>query len=152
MFSIHEPNQNPLVVQEAQPSLRTLLYVEDHPTNLALVEKLIARRSDLKLVSAVTGYLGVQLARTYLPDVILMDINLPDISGIAVLEILREDPATAHIPAIALSSNAFPRQVEKGIEAGFLRYLIKPFKIEELMDALDFALLSAAKNPQTKQD
>ncbi|GAC1317124.1 MAG: hypothetical protein NVSMB28_04250 [Collimonas sp.] len=148
MSSIHEPNQHPLAAQEAQPSQRTVLYVEDHPANLALVAQLIARRGDLKLISAVNGHLGIQSARTHLPDVILMDINLPDISGTGVLGILREDPATGHIPVIALSSNAFPRQIEKGIEAGFFRYLTKPFKIEEFMDALDFALRSAAKNRQ----
>ena len=75
-----------------------LLYVEDNPANLKLVEQLIARRSDLRLLSAVDGNLGVELARAAQPDVILMDINLPGISGIEALKILREDPATAHIP------------------------------------------------------
>jgi CheY-like chemotaxis protein len=147
---MHEPNHNPLAVQEVQPSQRTLLYVEDNPANLVLVEQLFTRRSDCKLLTAIDGHLGIQLARAYQPEVILMDINLPDISGIGVMEILREDPATAHIPVIALSSNAFPRQIEKGIEAGFFRYLTKPFKIDELMDALDAALQFAAENRQTR--
>ena len=150
MSSMHEPNQNPLAVQELQPSQRTLLYVEDNPANLALVEQLITRRGGWKLLTAIDGHLGIQLARAYQPEVILMDINLPDISGIGVLEILRDDPATAHIPVIALSSNAFPRQIEKGIEAGFFRYLTKPFKIGEFMDVLDAALHYAAENRQTK--
>ena len=95
-------------------SQRTLLYVEDNPANLALVEQLIARRSDLKLLTAIDGHLGIQLARAYQPDVILMDINLPGISGFGALKILREDPATAHIPVMALSANAVPRDIEKG--------------------------------------
>jgi PAS domain S-box-containing protein len=124
----------------------TLLYVEDNPANLTLVEQLIARRSDIKLLTAVDGYLGIQLARACQPDVILMDINLPGISGFGALEVLRRDPATAHIPIIALSANAVPRDIEKGLEAGFFRYLTKPIKVREFMDALDVALHYAAKN------
>jgi PAS domain S-box-containing protein len=127
-------------------SQRTLLYVEDNPANLALVEQLIARRSDLKLLTAINGYQGIQLARTYQPDVILMDINLPGISGFGALKILHEDPATAHIPVMALSANAVPRDIEKGLDAGFFRYLTKPIKVMEFMDALDVALHHAAEN------
>jgi PAS domain S-box-containing protein len=125
---------------------RTLLYVEDNPANLALVEQLIARRSDLKLLTAIDGNLGVQLARTYQPDVILMDINLPGISGFDALEMLRRDPATAHIPVMALSANAVPRDIARGLEAGFFRYLTKPIKVREFMDALDVVLRYAAEN------
>jgi PAS domain S-box-containing protein len=129
---------------------RTLLYVEDNPANLILVEQLIARRSDLKLLTAIDGHLGVQLARTYQPDVILMDINLPGISGFDALESLRKDPATAHIPVMALSANAVPRDIAKGIEAGFFRYLTKPIKVTEFMDALDVALQHAAKTGKAR--
>jgi CheY-like chemotaxis protein len=69
-----------------------------------------------------------------------MDINLPGISGIQALRILAEDAATAHIPVIALSANAMPRDIEKGLEAGFFRYLTKPIKVNEFMDTLDVAL------------
>jgi len=123
---------------------RTLLYVEDNPANLTLVEQLVARRSDLKLLSAVNGHLGVQIARAVCPDVILMDINLPGISGFGALKLLQEDSATARIPVIALSANAMPRDVEKGLEAGFLRYLTKPIKVTEFMSALDEALRHVA--------
>jgi CheY-like chemotaxis protein len=130
-------------------SLRTLLYVEDNPANLALVEQLVARRSDLQLLSAANGQQGIQLARACQPDVILMDIKLPGISGLGALKLLQADPATAHIPVIALSANAIPRDIEKGIEAGFFRYLTKPIKIDELMAALDVALRHATENRQT---
>jgi PAS domain S-box-containing protein len=123
----------------------TLLYVEDNPANLKLVEQLIARRSDICLLSAVNGTLGIDLARASQPDVILMDINLPGISGIEALKILREDPATAHIPIVALSANAMPRDIEKGMEAGFFRYLTKPIKVKEFMDTLNVALEFAEK-------
>jgi PAS domain S-box-containing protein len=119
--------------------LRTLLYVEDNPANLKLVEQLIARRPDMRLLSAVNGNLGVELARANQPEVVLMDINLPGMSGIEALAILREDPGTAHIPVVALSANAMPRDIEKGLQAGFFWYLTKPIKVNEFMDVLDAA-------------
>jgi CheY-like chemotaxis protein/anti-sigma regulatory factor (Ser/Thr protein kinase) len=123
--------------------LRTLLYVEDNPANLKLVEQLIGRRPTLRLLTAVDGNQGIQLARAQLPDVILMDINLPGISGIEALTILRDDPVTAHIPIVALSANAMPRDIARGLEAGFVSYLTKPIKVKEFMEALDAALQSA---------
>jgi len=127
--------------------VRTVLYVEDNPANLKLVAMLIGRRSDLRLLTAENGNLGVELAQAHLPDVILMDINLPGISGIKALSILSKDGATAHIPIIALSANAGPRDVEKGLQAGFFKYLTKPIKVDELMETLDLGLLLAAVVP-----
>jgi PAS domain S-box-containing protein len=129
--------------QDEQP---TLLYVEDNPANLALVEQLIARRGDMRLLTAVDGHLGIELARAYQPDLILMDINLPGISGYDALHLLREDPATRHIPVLALSANAMPRDIERGLEAGFFRYLTKPIRVREFMEALDVAVEHAAEN------
>jgi PAS domain S-box-containing protein len=131
--------------------LRTLLYVEDSPANLTLVEQLIARRSDIRLLTAVNGTLGIELAQASRPEVILMDINLPGISGIEALKILREDPATAHTPIVALSANAMPRDIKNGMEAGFFDYLTKPIKINEFMDALDGALAFAEKNSKSNK-
>jgi PAS domain S-box-containing protein len=125
---------------QADAELRTLLYVEDNPANLMLVEDLIARRPDIRLLSARDGAQGVEIARKAQPDLVLMDINLPGISGIKALRILAQDPATAHIPVIALSANAIPRDIEKGLEAGFFRYLTKPIKVGEFMETLDLAL------------
>ncbi|MDP1934853.1 MAG: PAS domain S-box protein [Nitrosomonas sp.] len=125
----------------AEAPLRTLLYVEDNPANLLLVENLLERRPDIHLLSAQDGLRGIEIARASLPDVILMDINLPGISGIHALEILRKDPTTAHIPVIALSANAMPRDIIKGLEVGFFRYLTKPIKLNEFLDTLDAAIL-----------
>jgi PAS domain S-box-containing protein len=119
---------------------RTLLYVEDNPANMELVEELVARFPDIEMITAVNGTLGIELARATQPAVILMDINLPGISGIKALRILRGDAATAHIPVIALSANAMPRDIEKGLQAGFFRYLTKPIKINEFMATLHSAL------------
>jgi signal transduction histidine kinase/ActR/RegA family two-component response regulator len=118
---------------------RTLLYVEDNPDNLMLVEDLIARRPDIRLMSASDGITGVALARASLPDVILMDINLPGMSGVEALRILSLDPTTAAIPVIALSANAGPRDIARGLEAGFFRYLTKPIKVTEFLSTLDVA-------------
>ena len=128
----------PPVPAGARP--RTLLYVEDNPANMKLVEQLIARRPDMRLLTAVNGTLGIEVARTTRPTVILMDINLPGISGVEALKVLRIDPATAHIPVVALSANAMPRDIEMGLDAGFFRYLTKPIKIKEFMDTLNTAL------------
>ena len=128
----------PPVPAGARP--RTLLYVEDNPANMKLVEQLIARRPDMRLLTAVNGTLGIEVARTTQPTVILMDINLPGISGVEALKVLRIDPATAHIPVVALSANAMPRDIEMGLDAGFFRYLTKPIKIKEFMDTLNTAL------------
>jgi len=125
--------------------LRTLLYVEDNPANLNLVERLIARRPDMRMLSARDGSKGIQLARAQQPEVILMDINLPGISGIEALKIIREDPATAHIPVVALSANAMPGDIQKGMNAGFFLYLTKPIKVDEFMKTLDAALDFAAQ-------
>jgi len=130
---------------QADAQVRTLLYVEDNPANLMLIEELIARRPDIRLLSAMDGNRGVEIARASRPDVILMDINLPGMSGIQALKILRADPSTAQIPIIALSANAMPRDIEKGLAAGFFRYLTKPIKIEEFKDTLEAALKLAEK-------
>jgi PAS domain S-box-containing protein len=123
----------------------SLLYVEDNPANMKLIEQLIERRPDIRLVTANNATLGIELARTIQPDVILMDINLPVISGIKALKILQEDPSTAHIPIVALSANAIPRDIAKGLEEGFFRYITKPIKVKEFMDTVNAALEFADK-------
>src|SRR3977135_3715429 len=136
----YEPAAPARTQVEAGAARRTLLYVEDNPANLKLVEQLIARRPDIRLLTAVDGKLGIDLARASRPEVILMDINLPGISGTDAMMILREDPATAHIPVLALSANAIPGDIKAGLKAGFFRYLTKPIKGNEFMEALDVAL------------
>ncbi|MEQ1592530.1 MAG: PAS domain S-box protein [Thiobacillaceae bacterium] len=125
---------------QGSSALRTLLYVEDNPANMMLVEHIIEGHPGISMLGARDGNQGIAMARAHLPDVILMDINLPGISGSQALKILREEPATAHIPVIAISANAMLRDIERGLEAGFFHYLTKPIKVNEFMDALDRAL------------
>ena len=138
------PLTGPVIRPGAAP--RTLLYVEDNPANLQLVEQIIARRPDMRLLSARNGPLGIALARSARPDVILMDINLPGMSGIKAMQMLRAETVTAHIPVVALSANAIPRDIERGLEAGFFRYLTKPIKVAEFMETLDVALKYAEQD------
>ena len=134
-------------LQAQQPlhdaSKQTLLYVEDNPANLQLVEEIIRFRSDLRMLSAPDAHLGIELARAHRPDVILMDINLPGLSGVDALKILRSLPETAHIPVIAVTANAMPRDVSAGLHSGFFRYITKPINIDELNAAIDSALRPA---------
>jgi CheY-like chemotaxis protein len=127
----------------ARGALRTVLCVEDNQANMDLVEQLIARRPDMRLIGAADGMRGVLMARTHLPDLILMDINLPGISGLQALQLLQDDPRTQHIPVLALSANALPRDIERGLASGFFRYLTKPVKVTEFMEALDTGLVLA---------
>ena len=129
-----------LMPEHIDMPLRTLLYVEDNLANLALVEAIILRRPDLRLLTATNGDKGIEIARAVLPDVILMDINLPGISGVEAMQMLAKDTATAHIPVLALSANAIASDIAHGLEAGFFRYLTKPIKINEFIDTLDIAL------------
>ena len=143
------PELKVIAPEEAAPKLaikpidaprKILLYIEDNPANMRLVERLIDRRTDIKLLKAVDGLQGIALARASLPDVILMDINLPGISGIDALKALQEDASTAHIPVVAISANAMSRDIEVGRQLGFFRYLTKPIVVEEFMSTLDLAL------------
>ena len=126
----------------------TVLYVEDNPANLKLVEEIISFRPDLRLLSAPDGHLGIELARAHQPDIILMDINLPGINGIEAVKLLRNDPRTADIPVIALTANAMPREVERGLAAGFFRYLIKPINIDEFTEAINSTMAFLARREE----
>ena len=127
------------VQPQAQAPLRTLLHVEDNPANLMLVEEIIARRPDIHLLSAMDGHRGLAIARASRPDVILLDINLPGMNGMRVLETLSTDITTAHIPVIAISAKAMPMDIDNALTAGCFRYLAKPINITAFMDALDAA-------------
>jgi signal transduction histidine kinase/ActR/RegA family two-component response regulator len=130
----------------------TLLYVEDNRANLKLVQEIVRFHGNLHMLSATDAKEGIELARRNRPDVILMDINLPGMSGIEALQILGKDALTAHIPVIALTANAMLKDVQAGMEIGFFRYLTKPINIEEFFSALDAALNGVPAEIQTDQD
>ncbi|MGD8524808.1 MAG: response regulator [Thioalkalispiraceae bacterium] len=113
------------------PDKKTIIYIEDNPTNLKLVEQLIKRKGDLDFLSATEPHRGIELITEHLPDLILLDINLPDMNGFEILEILRNQDNTAAIPVIAVSANAMPSDLEKGMAAGFNAYITKPINISD---------------------
>jgi CheY-like chemotaxis protein len=135
----HDLDLNLTVVQRANRA-HTLLYVEDNPANMQLMQEIMGRHSEFDLRIANNGLSGFDAARADLPDVILLDINLPGVNGYEVLKMLRDDALTAHIPVLALSANAMESDIKRGRKAGFLRYLTKPIQVDELLLALNAAL------------
>jgi len=130
----------------------TLLYVEDNPANLKLVQEIIRFRPGMRLLTAPDAQLGLEMARAHLPDIILMDVNLPGMSGVEAVRVLRADARTGKIPVIALTANAMPRDVERGMAAGFFRYLIKPINIDEFTEAINSTLSWLASRSPDKDD
>ena len=141
---------NPVMQTLVTAATCTLLYVEDNPANFELVAGILDDYPHVRLLSATDGDKGVALARAHLPDVILMDINLPGISGVEAMRLLQEDPATAHIPVIALTANAMRRDLAQGRKAGFFAYLTKPFKIDDFKTTLDDALKLSETRPRSR--
>ena len=118
-------------------SRRQLLYIEDNPVNALIIGELMARRGDLALQVAVDGSSGVAQALALLPDLILLDMQLPDFDGYEVLRRLRAEPSTASIPCIALSANAMPQDIERALKAGMSDYWTKPLDFKAFMASLD---------------
>jgi PAS domain S-box-containing protein len=119
---------------------RTVLHIEDNLANLRLVERVLAQRDGLRVVAAMQGRLGLELAREHDPVLVLLDLHLPDMGGDLVLERLREDPMTATIPVVVISADATPRQAQRLINAGAIAYLTKPIDVGELLRLVDDAL------------
>jgi PAS domain S-box-containing protein len=119
---------------------RTVLCIEDNPANLKVIERIMARLPGIRLLSAMQGGLGVDLARTHLPDVILLDVGLPDMSGFEALRHLREDPSTSAIPVVVISADASVRQVDRLLAAGAREYVTKPLDVKRLIDLLNSIL------------
>jgi PAS domain S-box-containing protein len=126
----------------AAPSARrrSVLYVEDNPSNVALMQEIATLRPALDLRVAADGRGGLAAARAVRPALILLDINLPDISGFEVLRALRADPALAGVRCVALSANAIPAEIERARAAGFADYLTKPIRVDELLRLFDATL------------
>lgn len=117
--------------------MTTVLYIEDDQTNLQLVQFIFSRREDLNLIEAETGSAGVQMAIQHQPDMILLDLSLPDIDGFKVFEKLQSNDSTSHIPVVALSGNNTEEDVQKGMDAGLQGYLAKPINVVELYGVID---------------
>jgi len=130
------------VVTAADPTLSApgpqyrIVYIEDHPANIAFMQALLADIARIELITAPTAEIGLELVRTFQPQVVILDINLPGMSGLDAMRLLRGWPDTQHIPVIALSAAAMERDIRLAHEAGFYRYLTKPVQVAELIETL----------------
>jgi PAS domain S-box-containing protein len=120
-----------------QAPSRRMLYVEDNLDNLQLMRDIVAEFADFSLLTAATAEAGIEIANVARPDVVVLDINLPGMSGIDAVKRLKADERTAAIPVIALSANATQQAIRDALAAGFVRYLTKPFDVGEFLDMLD---------------
>ncbi|MDH5656763.1 MAG: PAS domain S-box protein [Spirochaetia bacterium] len=126
--------------------VKKVLYIEDNPTNLLLIEHVLARISQVEMLSAPNPGLGLELATSKSPDLILLDINLPGMDGYEVLKRLRENDTTSSIPVIAISANAMSGDIDKGKNAGFVDYITKPIDIQNFLDLLSKTLQIKIEN------
>jgi signal transduction histidine kinase/CheY-like chemotaxis protein len=132
----------PIDPEAPQNSGFSVLYVEDNPSNLVLMRNLLGTMQSVCLIEATTGTLGLAMATEQHPDLILLDIDLPDIDGITLLKQLKDLPEFATTPILAISANAMPPDVQRGKEAGFFEYITKPIDVNRFFKILDAALLS----------
>jgi CheY-like chemotaxis protein len=129
----------PTLVPFAAPGgeVKTLLYIEDNVSNLTLIEHLLGDEQSIKLISAMQGLLGLELASRHRPDAILLDLHLPDITGAEVLARLKADARTSTIPVIVLSADATRSQIDRLLAAGASDYLTKPLDVERFLKVID---------------
>ena len=125
---------------EKKNEKRSILYVEDNPANLRLVEQILSTLPQIQMWSAPEPLLGLELATENIPDLILLDINLPGMDGYQVLEKLRNQDSTKDIPVIAISANAMSKDIEKGKKAGFNGYITKPVNVKKLLEEIESKL------------
>jgi len=123
----------------------TVLAIDDNPANLKLVAQIMGMREHIRLISAHTSEIGIELALAHRPDLILLDINMPGMDGYQVLKIFQASAELRAIPVIAITANAMPRDIERGRAAGFAEYLTKPLDIGKLLDRIDRCLAGAER-------
>jgi signal transduction histidine kinase len=123
----------------------TILYIEDNLSNIKLVERVLGYRSDIRLLTAMQGRLGLELALLHLPDLILLDLHLPELEGKEVLRELRLNPRSKEIPVVVLSADATPKQIRRVLDAGANTYLTKPFDIPKFRQTVDVFLADAGE-------
>jgi CheY-like chemotaxis protein len=125
---------------DAAPAAHRIVYVEDNPSNIVFMRELMSDLPAVELLTAPTAEIGVEIVRAQQPAAVILDINLPGMSGFDAVKLLKSWPETKHIPVIALSAAAMPRDTSRARDAGFHRYLTKPVKIDELLDVLNEVL------------
>jgi len=130
-------------VQHIEAAQYTVLYIEDNPSNLRLVAQLLLQRKHIRLITAHTPELGIELATVHHPELILLDINMPNMDGYQVLKVFKEDVQLKNIPVVAITANAMHRDIERGMAAGFNDYLTKPLDVPHFYGVIDSMLKDA---------
>lgn len=128
------------VITDQHKENHTILYIEDDEANRTLVQFIIERRADISLLEAESGSEGIEMACRHLPDIILLDLSLPDITGFDVLKKLKDAPSVAQTPVIALTGDSLPEDRAKAMKAGFYGYLTKPLSVQDFYTLLDKTL------------
>jgi CheY-like chemotaxis protein/anti-sigma regulatory factor (Ser/Thr protein kinase) len=136
LLPVHKEN-NGAGQSNSEPATRSVLYIEDNLSNLALIEQMLADRPGTALLTTMQGKVGLDLARQHLPDLVLLDLHLPDLPGWDVLAQLKADPTTRHIPVVVISADATKRQINRLMSAGASHYLTKPLDITKFFRVLD---------------
>ncbi len=131
-------------LNEAIEEQMTILYIEDNPANLALIEEILTSKTKIKLLSAPNAHIGLELARTRIPNLILMDINLPEMNGLEAYKHLQSYEETQHIPVIAMSANAMDSDVKQALEIGFHSYIVKPIRVNIFLQQIREVLAGIA--------
>jgi len=134
---LHRMGSGLLPPTHAPGKAKTVLYVEDNLSNLQLVEQILTHRPAIRLLTAMQGRLGLDLAREHRPDLILLDLNLPDLHGSQMLSLLQADPQTQEIPVVMISADATPHQIEHFLAAGVRAYLTKPIDVKQFLQVMD---------------
>ncbi len=124
-------------IKHLNPIQHIVLYIEDNPANIKLMAQILGQRKHIHLLTAHTPELGIELAKTRHPDIILLDINMPGMDGYQVLAKFKADPDMRHVPVIAVTANAMPRDIERGKVAGFVDYLTKPLDVRRFQKVMD---------------
>jgi PAS domain S-box-containing protein len=143
-----QPPATPTTTDNTASGARKLLYIEDNSANLRLMQKIISIRKNIELLDADNAEDGLVIAEQQRPDLILLDINLPGMDGFEALRQLRVNPATRHIPVIAVTANAMASDIARGKSEDFAEYLIKPINVANFFDVLNRCLPSPTENPE----
>jgi len=148
LMSAPVPPFKPASPSATSAAISTILYIEDNPVNMLLVKKILQQRPAWRLITATTGESGFELALSANPDLILLDISLPDVSGLELIQRLRGNFATQAIPVVAVSANAGPQYIQEALAQGFNCYITKPFRLPEFLQTIETLLSDADVSPE----
>ena len=135
-----EATNNTSLADRCETVLHTILYIEDNPSNLKLVAQILGQRKHINLLTAHTPEIGIGVALARRPELILLDINMPGMDGYQILELLKAESSLKDIPVIVVTANAMPREIKRGMKAGFSDYLTKPLDIKKFLNTVDHYL------------